>query len=127
MAQATLSVAGGAVQTNDQRIQRFYGTLTLSARTDTYPAGGLTLDSVLSAALPVTSNSAMVSFRATGAGAGYIYQRIPSTGKLMVLQVPPSGSLTTAAPLQELSSAANSLSGVFADTISFVAEYLRNA
>lgn len=129
MALGTLSVtAGSVVQTNDQRCQTFYGTLTVSAFADIYPAGGMALDSVLQAALLPTSNQAPLRVLIYSAkGSGYIYQRIASSGKLMILQVPPNGSLTTAAPLQELPSAANSLSGVFNDTIRFEATYLRNA
>jgi hypothetical protein len=63
----------------------------------------------------------------SGIGSGYVYQYIPSTGRLMVLQVPPTGSLTTAAPLQQLPSSANSMSGVFNDVILFEARYLRSS
>lgn len=129
MALATLSVtASSVIQTNNQRIQKFYGELTISARTDTYPVGGLVLDSVLQAALLPNTNQPPVRVTIQSAsGSGYIYQRIKSTGKMMILQVPPNGSLTTAAPLQEIPSSSTSLTGVFADTIQFVAEYLRNA
>lgn len=125
MAIATLSVKAGFTQSNDQRTQSFWGTLTVSAPTDIYPAGGFALDSVLQAALLPTTNSAPLTVQVNGSGSGYIYQRIPSTGKLMVLQVPPNGSLTTAAPLQQYPSSA--VSGIWADTISFEAVYLRNA
>lgn len=126
MALATLSVAVGFTQTNDQRTQSFFGTLTVSAPTDTYPVGGFVLDSVLQAALMPTSNQAPLRVSvSSGKGSGYIYQRIPSTGRLMVLQVPPNGSLTTAAPLQQYPSSA--VSGIWADTIGFEAIYLRNA
>ena len=127
MALATFSVAPGFKQTNDQRVARYYFTLALSAPGDTYPVGGIPLKSVLAAALQPTTNSAPLYVQITGGAAGYIYQYIPSTGNLMILQVPPNGSLTTAAPLQQLGSNTNSLSGVFADTITGVAEYLRNA
>ena len=66
MATATLSVVPGSVaplgpiQTNDQRTQTFYGRLTVSGFSDTYPAGGMALDSVLLAALLPTSNSAPI-------------------------------------------------------------------
>src|SRR5438445_13558097 len=128
MAQATLSVVSpsGVPQSNHQRWQEFIGTLAISARGDTYPAGGMAFDSVLGAALPIETNSRPIAVLVWGM-MGYIYTRIPSSGKLMALQVPPTGSLTTAAPLQELSSAANSLSAVFADTITFRATYNRNA
>ena len=127
MASATLSVKAGFTQTNDQRTQKYYGQLTVSAVGDVYPAGGFALDSVLTAALAPNTNTAAIFVRVSGAGGGFIYQRIPSTGKLMVLQIPPNGSLTTAAPLQELPSNSTSLSGVFNDTIQFEAVYLRNA
>jgi hypothetical protein len=127
MALGTISVKAGFTQSNDQRTQSFWGGLQVSAPTDTYPVGGFPLDSVLLAALQPTSNTGLIGFQCSGAGAGYIYQRIPSTGKLMVLQIPPNGSLTTAAPLQQLPSSANSLTGVWADNISFEAVYLRNS
>jgi hypothetical protein len=129
MALATLSVVPSSViQTNDQRIQTFIGQLSVSAFGDTYPVGGIPLKSVLQAALLPSTNSAPLEIRVwSSIGSGYIYQYIDSTGNLMVLQVPPNGSLTTAAPLQQLNTAANSLSGVFSDVIKFRASYLRNA
>lgn len=128
MAVGTLSVKAGFLQTNDQRIQKFYGQLLVSAFADTYPVGGLVLDSVLAAGLLPNSNQApiRVSIFSSG-GLGYIYQRIAATGKMMILQVPATASLTTAAPLKELDSVANALSGPFEDTITFEAHYLRNA
>jgi hypothetical protein len=134
MALATLSVAPGSVaplgpiQSNDQRTQTFYGRLQVSGFSDTYPVGGMALDSVLQAALLPNTNQAPIRvILYSETGSGYIYQRIPSTGKLMVLQVPVNGSLTTAAPLNQLPSSLNSLSGVFNDVIGFEATYLRNA
>lgn len=125
MGVATLSVKPGFTQSNDQRTQTFWGTLLVSAPTDIYPVGGFVLDSVLAAACLPTSNTGLIGFQAQGSGSGYIYQRIPSTGRLMVLQIPPNGSLTTAAPLQQYPS--QQVSGIFADTIGFEAVYLRNA
>lgn len=125
MALATLTVKAGFIQSNDQRTQSFWGTLAISAPTDIYPAGGFVLDSVLQAALLPTTNSPPLSVQVSGAGSGYIYQRIPSTGRLMVLQVPFNGSLTTAAPLIQYPSSA--VSGIWADIINFEAVYLRNA
>lgn len=122
---ATISVANGWTQSNDQRTQTFWGNLNVSAPTDIYPVGGFVLDTVLKSTLPVTSNTGLVGFQANGSGQGYIYQRIPSTGKLMVLQVPVNGSLTTAAPLVQYPS--QQVSGIWADVISFEAVYLRNA
>lgn len=110
--------------TNDGKWERFTGTLTVGA--GTYIPGGLPLDSVLLAALLPKSNSKplyVLLFSTTGSG--YIYQRIESTGNMMVLQVPLSGSLTTAAPLQELL-AGSTLSAVQADTIRFIVAYERN-
>ena len=123
MAVAVITVAGGAVQTNDQRVQSFLGSLSLGPVASTYVPGGIPLDSVLQAALLPTSNSAPLRVILTSkTGSGYIYQRIPSTGKMMILQVPLTGSLTTAAPLVEM------LAGTVVpnESIDFRAEYLRN-
>jgi hypothetical protein len=127
MAVAIITVTGGAsgtTQTNDQRVQRFYGSLSLGPVASTYVPGGIPLDSVLQATLLPTSNSG--PFRVTlmsKSGSGYIYQRIAATGKMMILQVPLTGSLTTAAPLVEM------LAGTVVpnESIDFVAEYLRNS
>ncbi len=131
MAIGTLSVVLGAnspIQDNTQRFQIFTGKLAVSAFADVYPVGGLELKNVLKAGLPVTTNSDPVVVRVQSAsGSGYVYDYIKSTGKLMILQVPPTGSLTTAAPLQENPSGANSLSGPFEDVIEFEVKYLRNA
>src|SRR5438105_3455666 len=98
MSAAAIVVGANPVQTNDQRIQRFIGTLTVTG-TD-YPVGGIALDSALVAALLPNSNTTVLRVTLESRnGLGYIYQRIASTGKMMILQVPPSGSLTTAAPL----------------------------
>jgi len=123
MAVAVITVAGGAVQTNDQRVQSFLGSLSLGPVASTYVPGGIPLDSVLQAALLPTSNSAPLRVTLMSkTGSGYIYQRIPSTGKMMILQVPLTGSLTTAAPLVEM------LAGTVVpnEAIDFRAEYLRN-
>ncbi len=128
MAVATFSVntsTTSPIQSNDQRYAYFDGTLQSSAFGDTYPAGGIPIDSVLQAAGGPGSKPAWMQVWSES-GSGYIYQYIRSTGKIMVLQVPPNGSLTTAAPLQQLSSGANSLSGVFQDVIRFRAAYIRN-
>ena len=124
MATAVITVSG-VTQTNDQTTQRFYGTLTIGKVGDSYIPGGLALDTALLAALLPNSNSAPIYTNIYGAQIGYIYQRIPSTGKLMILEVPPSGSLTTQAPLQELN-AGNTLSAVQADSITFEVVYKRN-
>lgn len=126
MAVAVITVTGGAsgtIQTNDQRIQRFYGALSMGPAGSTYVPGGIPLDSVLLAALLPTSNDDPEYVRLESTtGSGYIYQRIPSTGKMMILQVPLTGSLTTAAPLVEM------LAGTVVpnEQITFVTEYLRN-
>lgn len=125
MAQATISVAAGYKVDNTQKKVIVTGTLVVSA--GTYGAGGLVLDSVLLALPEVTTNSGVLRCIITSAkGTGYIYQRIAATGKMMVLQVPPNGSLTTAAPLQELPTSYN-LQGVQNDTIDFEAQFIRNA
>jgi hypothetical protein len=126
MSAAAIVVGANPVQTNDQKIQRFIGTLTITGTQ--YPVGGIPLDSVLTAALlPNTNTTVLRVTLESRTGLGYIYQRIASTGKLMILQVPPSGSLTTAAPLQELTSGTSALTSVVNDIIGFVAEYLRNS
>lgn len=134
MANATLSVvAGSPVVDNTQRYQIFDCKLAVSARLDDYIGGGLVLDSVLAAALLPNSNQAPVRADIiSAAGSGYIYQRIAATGKMMILQVPVNGSLTTAAPLNELpnkntNGTSGTLSAVFADTILCKVYYLRNS
>jgi len=126
---ATLAVVAGTDSTdNTQKFVTCRGRLQLSAFGDTYPVGGLELRSVLAAKFLPPSNQGPRQVKTWSAfGSGYIYNYIPSTGKLMVLQVPVNGSLTTAAPLTQLGSGANSLSGVFEDQIEFEAQYLRNA
>lgn len=126
MALATLTATVTKV-TNDQTEQIVFGKLQISAFGDTYPAGGIPLDSVL-IQLPQVQTGGTKPRRVviqSGAGSGYFYQRISGSGTMMILQIPPSGSLTTASPLQQLSSAANSLSGPFEDTIEFMASFDR--
>jgi hypothetical protein len=102
----------------------FQGTILVGS--GTYVPGGLPLDSVLQAACLPKSNSAPLRvILMSTKGSGYIYQRIAATGTMMILQVPLSGSLTTAAPLSELL-AGSTLSAVQADSINFWAEYARN-
>jgi hypothetical protein len=126
MAQAVVTITI-ARHTNDQRFQRYVGTLTIGPAGGTYSPGGLPLDSVLQAFLLPQTNLPPLRVTVTSdTGSGYIYQRIAATGKLMILQVPLSGSLTTAAPLSEVL-AGNTLSQVNNDVISFEAVYLRNA
>jgi len=124
MAQAVLT---GVTKhgTNDFKHEVYCGTFTVGA--GTYSPGGLALDSFLLAYLLPKSNSKPLSVQLwSTTGSGYIYQRIESTGNMMVLQVPLTGSLTTAAPLVELL-AGSTLSAVQADTIRFEARYERNA
>lgn len=93
----------------------------------TYPVGGPALDSVLLALPEVTTNSGVRRCLCTSlTGTGYIYQRIAATGKLMILQVPVNGSLTTAAPLNQIPSSTN-MNGINNDLIDFEAEFLRNS
>jgi hypothetical protein len=92
-----------------------------------YPVGGLPLDSVLLALPESTTNSGVRRCILTSdVGSGYIWQRIPATGKMMGLQVPPTGSLTTAAPLQQLPSTVSDLT-LQNEAINFQVEMLRNA
>jgi hypothetical protein len=125
MAVAVIIIDPTFKQTNDQRFQTFKGKLTVGP--GTYPVGGLALDSVfLATLLPTGGTKPRTCWLASLTGSGYIYQRIDSTGNMMVLQVPPSGSLVTAAPLQQLQSG-STLSAVQADVIEFECSYLRNA
>jgi hypothetical protein len=127
MALATLSVVSGTVSfDNTQTRQWVYCQLQLSSPSATYPAGGIPLDAVLLAIPGVNTNSGVkyTDIR-SDTGTGYIYQRIPSTGTMMILQVPPNGSLTTAAPLQQIPSNLN-LQGVYNDIISCRFTVLRN-
>jgi hypothetical protein len=125
MANAVLTVAAGYLVDNTQRKVIISGRLNVSGTT--YPVGGIPLDSVLLALPEATTNSGVRRCILTSDnGTGYIYQRISATGNLMILQIPPNGSLTTAAPLQQVPSNIN-LQGVNNDGINFSAEFLRNA
>jgi hypothetical protein len=107
-----------------QKRVRINGTLSVTGAT--YPAGGIALDSVLLALPEAMTNSGVRRCICTSLlGSGFIYQR-QSNGKLMILRVPPNGSLTTAAPLQEFSNS-DSLRPINDDVIDFEAEFLRNS
>jgi hypothetical protein len=125
MALATLSVNAGYLADNTQKKIIITGTLTVATASSSYPVGGITLDSVLLALPEATASAVHRCVLISHTGTGYIYQRIPSTGKMMILQVPPNGSLTTAAPLQEIPSNLN-LQGIVNDTVDFSAEFKRN-
>jgi hypothetical protein len=127
MALATLSVVGSAVFDNTQKRITMYVQLQLSSPSATYPVGGIPLDSVLLAVPGVATNSGVkwTDIR-SDSGSGYIYVRIPTTGTMMILQVPPNGSLTTAAPLQQIPSSTN-MQGIYNDNIACRATFLRNA
>lgn len=110
--------------TNDQKTTTISGRMTITG-SGNYPAGGFTLDSVIKA-IPECQGAIMRVVVTSDVGSGYIYQRIPTTGKLMPLQVPPSGSLTTAAPLQQVPSTLDQ--NTFAsEVLNFVATILRNS
>jgi hypothetical protein len=127
MALATLTVKAGYLVDNTQKKIIINGFLLVATFGSTYPVGGIPLDSVLLALPEATTNSGVRRCIITSAaGSGYIYQRIASTGKMMILQVPVNGSLTTAAPLNEIPSGTN-MQGIVNDTIDFEAELLRNA
>lgn len=109
---------------NNQKWEEYLGTLTVGA--GTYVPGGLALDSVLLAGLsPKTNSAPLACLLWSTKGSGYIYQRIRATGNMMILQVPLTGSLTTAAPLVEVL-AGSTLSQVQNDEIQFQAMYDRN-
>lgn len=122
-----VTIANVKVQDNWQHTVRYRCTMTVNNAT--YPVGGIPIVAALNAALmPTTNNRRPVAVIAVSLlGSGYIYDYIRSTGCLMVLQPPPAASLGTAGPLQQLTSAANSLSGVAADQIQLLVEYDRNA
>lgn len=127
MALGTLSVVAGYQVDNTQKRIHLYAQVRFSAAADVYPAGGVPLDSVLLALPEITTNSGVKYTEIQSAtGSGYIYQRIPATGRMMILQVPPNGSLTTAAPLQQIPSSTN-MQGVFNDVIELHATFIRNA
>lgn len=126
MALCTLTISNVAID-NTQKRQEIYGQINVTPANGAYPVGGIPFDSVLLALPQVNTNSGVkFTIIQSAAGSGYIYQRIPSTGKMMILQVPPSGSLTTAAPLQEIPSGTN-MQGIVNDVIEFKATVLRNA
>lgn len=126
MALATLSIIQGT-QEYDNTQKRITMYCRLQVTGTIYPAGGIPLDSVLLSDPGVTTNSGVkwTDIR-SGLGSGYIYQRIPSTQTMMILQVPPNGSLTTAAPLQQIPSSLN-LQGIVNDVIECRTTFLRNA
>ena len=124
MANAVISVQSGYITDNSQRLLRIQGNLKVVG--SSYIPGGLALDSVLLALPEATTNSGVRRCILTSlSGTGYIYQRL-SNGKMMILQVPVNGSLTTAAPLNEIPASTN-LQGINNDVIDFEAEFIRNA
>lgn len=130
MSVPVITVRPGFVQDNLQHSQLFTGELTIGPRDSTYPAetGGIPALAALVAALFPTTNAnphAVQLWSTTGSG--YIYTYIKSTGNIQIFEVPPSGSLTTAAPLQELGSNSESLSAVSTDIIQFAVWFRRNA
>lgn len=122
----SLQVQAGYGVDNTQRRIYIQGKI-LIVGTGNYPAGGLTLDAVLLALPEAHTNSGVARCIVTSdVGSGYIWQRIPSTGKLMGLQVPPSGSLTTASPLQQVPSSLDNVT-LGNEVLNFKAEFIRNA
>src|SRR5277367_231586 len=124
MSLCTLSVFSYEWDNTQKRIHLF-ARLVVSGTV--YPAGGIPLDSVL-LALPELTTSSGIGWTVINsiAGSGYIYQRIKATGTMMVLQVPPNGSLTTAAPLQQFPSSGN-VQGIVNDNINLHCTVLRNS
>ena len=126
MALCTLTLSSLEFDNSQKRI-KIYGRINVTPASGAYPVGGIQFDSVLLAQPGVTTNSGVkYATMQSAAGTGYIYQRIASTGTMMILQVPPAGSLTTAAPLQEIPSGTD-MHGVVNDVITFKAEVLRNS
>jgi lipoprotein signal peptidase len=124
MSQAALTVNAGYIVDNSQKFVIIRGSMVLSGTV--YEAGGVPLDAVLLALPEATTNSGVAwCIMTDDTGSGYIFQRIASTGAMMILQVPPNGSLTTAAPLQQLPSSTN-LSNI-GNRIHFEAGFKRNA
>ncbi len=122
----SLVVQPGYVVDNTQKKIIISGKMLITG-VGVYPPGGIALDSVLLALPEATTNSGVRRCILTSdVGSGYIWQRIPSTGKAMGLQVPPAGSLTTAAPLQQLPATVDNLT-LQNETINFEVEILRNA
>ena len=122
----TLTVSADYLVDNTQKCTIISGRLLITG-TGNYPAGGFTLDSVLLALPEATTNSGIKRCILTSdVGSGYIWQRIVATGKMMGLQVPPSGSLTTAAPLQQIPSSVTDVT-FGNEAINFEFKILRNA
>jgi len=117
-----LSVGVGYVATNDQKTVRIIGTMTITG-TGNYPVGGLPVDAVM-LALPESTGS-VIRVDASSA-LGYIWTRVPSTGKLMALQVPATASLTTAAPATQIPSTVDN-NTLVNELISFETTIKRNA
>jgi hypothetical protein len=126
MALCTLTLSGVEYDNTQKRIM-ITGRVNVTPASGSYPVGGIQFDSVLLADPGVTTGSGVkrATFESV-AGTGYIYQRIAATGTMMILQSPPSGSLTTAAPLQQIPSNTD-MHGVVNDNIQFKAEVLRNS
>lgn len=128
-----ITISPGVIFDNTQKMERIIGQLTVTG-TGSYPVGGLALDQVLLALAEVKTNSGIRRCTLESVlGTGYIYQRVQGAspnqatqGTMMILQIPPNGSLTTAAPLQQIPSSLN-MQGVQNDIIEFMAEVFRNA
>jgi hypothetical protein len=119
-----LTVQTGYTVTNDQRTETISGQMKITG-TGQYPAGGFALDSVI-LAIPECTGTIMRVIVQSDVASGYIWQRVPSTGKLEGLQVPPTGSLTTASPLQQLPSTVDNIT-LQNETLNFVATIKRNS
>jgi hypothetical protein len=123
----SVAVAPGYQIENTAKRIHLYCQLIVSPANGAYPAGGIPLDSVLLALPEITTNSGVkwTDIR-SDSGSGYIYVRIPSTGTMMILEVPQNGSLTTASPLWQISVTTN-MQGIANDMITCHATFLRNA
>ncbi len=121
-----LTVQAGYLVDNTQKKIIISGRMVLGG-TGNYPVGGVPLDSVLLALPEANTNTGVRSclmWDESGVNS-YIFTRIPSTGTMMILQVPVNGSLTTAAPLNQLPSSTNMQS--IGSAIHFECRIRRNA
>lgn len=129
MSSPVVTIVGFKGPDNTARFQRFVGTLTIGPSGATYPAetGGIPIEAAFAAAFSPDSSSGPVEVTLyTTLASGYVYTYLPTTGKLQILVVPPTGSLTTSSPLQQLGSNSGSLSQVANDVIGFDVTYERN-
>ncbi len=124
MAAPVVTVSGSFIPDNSARLQRFIGTLTIGNSAAIYPNGGIPIQAALAAALsPKSSAGPVAIYLYSTLASGYVYTY--ESGNLVIMTVPPSGSLTSGAPLTPLTSIALG-AAIAADVIGFDAYYDRN-